>query len=72
MLGGSFFAMLVGADTGVVAALVWTMLVARIIHMVLYYAIATEKNPSPRSYFFIIGWLANLGLVIVGIYALLR
>ena len=72
MLGASFFAILVGAGTGVVAVLVWTMLVARIVHMVLYYAIATEKNPSPRSYFFIIGWLANLGLVIVGIYALLR
>lgn len=71
MLGASFFAVLVGVSTGIVAALVWTMVVARIIHMILYYAIATDKNPSPRSYFFIIGWLANLGLVIVGIYTLL-
>src|SRR5690554_6709789 len=71
MLGASFFAIVVGAGTGLVAALVWTMVVARVIHMILYYVIATDKNPSPRSYFFIIGWLANLGLVIVGIYTLL-
>lgn len=72
MLGASFFAIVVGAGTGLVAALVWTMVVARVIHMILYYVIATDKNPSPRSYFFIIGWLANLALVIVGIYTLLR
>lgn len=71
MLGASFFAIVVGAGTGLVAALVWTMVVARVIHMILYYVIATDKNPSPRSYFFIIGWLANLGLVIGGIYTLL-
>ena len=71
MLGASFFAIVVDAGTGLVAALVWTMVVARVIHMILYYVIATDKNPSPRSYFFIIGWLANLGLVIVGIYTLL-
>ncbi len=38
---------------------------ARLIHMVLYYAIATEKNPSPRSYFFMIGLFANIALLVV-------
>lgn len=70
MLGASFFAILAGSAATVVAILVWVMVLARIAHMVLYYAIATEKNPSPRSYFFLIAWLANLSLVVVGLYAL--
>ncbi|WP_237742324.1 MAPEG family protein [Gayadomonas joobiniege] len=36
----------------------------RVIHMLLYYLIATEKNPSPRSYFFILGFLSNLSLLV--------
>lgn len=36
---------------------------ARIVHMILYYAIATEKNPSPRSYFFGIALLAQIGIL---------
>lgn len=70
MLGASFLAILAGASTLVVAWLVWIMVLARIAHMVLYYAIATDKNPSPRSYFFMIAWLANLGLLLVGLVAL--
>ncbi|CAB0150616.1 hypothetical protein PSI9734_01059 [Pseudidiomarina piscicola] len=44
----------------------WVMIfaVARILHMVLYYAIATEKNPSPRSWFFAIGAVANIAILI--------
>ncbi|MFT2089570.1 MAPEG family protein [Paraglaciecola sp. 2405UD69-4] len=48
-----------------IASLVF--LVARFIHMVLFYLIATNTNPSPRSYFYIIGLLSQLylfGLVI--------
>lgn len=70
MLGASFLAILAGASTLVVAWLVWIMLLARIIHMILYYAIATNKNPSPRSYFFMIAWLANISLLFVGLVAL--
>jgi hypothetical protein len=33
--------------------------------MVLYYAIATEKNPSPRSYFFLIGVVANITMLVL-------
>lgn len=36
---------------------------ARLVHMVLYYGIATEKNPSPRSYFFLLGLVANIALL---------
>lgn len=44
----------------------WVMLfaVARIVHMVLYYAIATEKNPSPRSWFFVLGAIANAAVLL--------
>ena len=41
----------------------WVFAIARLAHMVLYYAIATERNPSPRSYFYVIGMLSNLVLV---------
>jgi hypothetical protein len=33
--------------------------------MALYYAIATEKNPSPRSYFFLIGIIANVVMLVL-------
>ncbi|NVJ51692.1 MAG: MAPEG family protein [Gammaproteobacteria bacterium] len=52
-------------DALTLSSLVWTYAIARIIHMVLYYAIATEKNPSPRSYFYIIGLLSNLVLLVM-------
>ncbi|MGX5914898.1 MAPEG family protein [Aliidiomarina sp. Khilg15.8] len=71
MLGAAFFAILVGADPAWVSGLLAIMVVARIAHMVLYYAIATDKNPSPRSYFFLIAWVANLALLICGFIALI-
>ncbi|KAL0246776.1 hypothetical protein GEMRC1_007983 [Eukaryota sp. GEM-RC1] len=70
MLGGGFFAILAGANPSWVTGLLFTILIARVIHMILYYVIGTERNPSPRSYFFIIGWLANVVLVGMGIFAL--
>ena len=41
---------------------IWVFAVARLAHTALYYAIATEKNPSPRSYFYMIGLFATLYL----------
>lgn len=70
MLGTIVLAILAGVDSS------WTMwcaaifAVARIIHMVLYYAIATEKNPSPRSYFFLIAFIANVVLLVKAIISL--
>lgn len=63
MLGTSFLAVFVGANATWTALLIWTFTVARIAHMSLYYAISTEKNPSPRSYFFLIGVIANIALL---------
>jgi uncharacterized MAPEG superfamily protein len=62
MLGTCFLAVLIGVNPFWAAVFIWAFVAARIIHMTLYYLIATEKNPSPRSYFFMVGLLANLGL----------
>ena len=46
---------------------------ARIIHMVLYYKIVTEKNPSPRSLFWAIGFITNIYLLIdLGIHLIIK
>lgn len=63
MVGPVFIAILTGMNSTWLAALTWIYAVARIVHMVLYYRIATEKNPSPRSYFYAIALLANIILL---------
>ena len=63
MLGTAFLAMFIGADPKWTGILVWVFAVARIIHMVLYYAISTNVNPSPRSWFFLAGFVANVVLL---------
>ena len=65
MLFTGFLAVMVGLSPGSLAATAWTFAIARLIHMVLYYKIATEKNPSPRSYFYVIGMLSNLVLIVM-------
>ncbi len=67
-LGMAVLAIFVKASPALVAVSVWVYALARIVHMYLYYSIATEKNPSPRSYFYMIGLLANFFLV--GVVAL--
>lgn len=47
------------------ALCIWIYVAARLIHMILYYAIATEKNPSPRSYFFLIAAMANMVMLLL-------
>lgn len=64
MVVPTLVALLVGFDEGWLGALVWTYVGARVMHMALYYAIATERNPSPRSYFFAIGLLTNIVLYV--------
>lgn len=62
-------AILCGVNAVGLAISVWIYALARIVHMILYYKIATEKNPSPRSYFFIVALLAQIGLLItIGIH----
>ena len=63
MLGTAFLALFAGADPRWTAILIWTYAIARLLHMALYYGIATEKNPSPRSWFYLLGFFANVGLL---------
>ena len=63
MFSMAVLAILVGLSPVWLAATVWTFAIARFIHMVLYYVIATERNPSPRSFFYAIALLSNLVLL---------
>ena len=63
MFSMAILAILVGLNPVWLAATVWTFAIARFIHMVLYYVIATERNPSPRSFFYAIALLSNLVLL---------
>ncbi len=68
-LGLSLIAIFTGYDAQDLSIIIGIYALARIIHMVLYYAIATEKNPSPRSYFYMIALLATFYLFIdLGIF----
>ncbi len=65
MLASAFLAILVGAPALLTGVLIWIIALARIVHMILYYVISTEQNPSPRSYFYLIALLANMVLLAV-------
>ena len=61
--GLSVLAMLAGFNAERLAIVVWVYALARLFHMIFYYRIATEKNPSPRSYFYMVGLLATFYLI---------
>ncbi len=67
----ALLAIFTGTSPAMLAIIVWIFALARLIHMALYYAIATEKNPSPRSYFYAIGLLSTIALYIVVAMSLL-
>lgn len=63
--------MFVGVAPLYMAILVWVYGLCRIVHMALYYAGATESNPSPRTYFYMIGLVINLILYVLLFMALI-
>lgn len=63
MFASVVLAILIGVDAQWLAGMTFFYASARILHMLLYYRIATEKNPSPRSYFFMLGFLSQLALL---------
>lgn len=63
-LASVFIALFIGIQSAWLGYWVLLFAIARIIHMVLYYAIATEKNPSPRSWFFVLGAVANIAVLV--------
>lgn len=56
----ALIAMMIGVDADQLFYASLLFLVARLIHMVLFYAIATNKNPSPRSYFYMLALLTQI------------
>ena len=70
MLGASLLAILAGANAFWTGVLVWVIAAARILHMLLYYQIATDRNPSPRTWFFLLGFFANIALLLLAAVAL--
>ena len=64
-VGTVLLAFVLNVQSSIFAIFIWTYLIARIVHMVLYYVIATEKNPSPRTYFFLIGVAANIAMLVI-------
>lgn len=71
MLATALIAFFAGANPMWTGVFIWVFALARLAHMALYYAIATEKNPSPRSYFFLIGLIANIALLVVAALGLM-
>ncbi|WP_411360000.1 MAPEG family protein [Pseudidiomarina salilacus] len=63
-LASVFVALFIGIESEWLGYWVILFAIARIVHMVLYYAIATEKNPSPRSWFFVLGAIANIAVLV--------
>ena len=64
ILGMSIVAILAGYSAFKLSIVIWIYAISRIIHMILYYFIATEKNPSPRSLFWVLGLLATIYFVV--------
>ena len=64
-VGTVLLAFTLNLQSPIFAICVWVYLAARVVHMVLYYIISTEKNPSPRTYFFLIGLLANVVMLVM-------
>jgi len=72
LLGMAIIGVLTGYGAFKLSVIVWIYALARIMHMILYYKIATDKNPSPRSIFWAIGFLTNFYLMIdLGIHLLI-
>lgn len=71
-IGASFLAINIGSNPLWTGLMIWIFACARIAHMALYYLISTEKNPSPRSYFFLIGLTSNVVLLLLCAITLLN
>ena len=72
ILGMAFLAMFSGYGPLKLSIIIWVYALSRIAHMILYYKIATEKNPSLRSIPWAIGFLAGVYFMIdLGVYLLI-
>lgn len=69
-ISSAFLAIFCGAQPLLTAIFIWVFAIARLVHMALYYVIATEKNPSPRTKFYLIASIANIALLVLSAMAL--
>ena len=71
LFGMAVIAIMSGYSPQKLSVVIWIYAVVRIIHMILYYKIATDQNPSIRSLFLATGFIANMYLMVdLGIYLL--
>lgn len=63
-------AIFIGVSPYWAAVCIWVYAISRIVHMTLYYVIATEKNPSPRTWPYLIANTANIALLVLSVIAL--
>ena len=71
LFGMAIIAMMAGYSPQKLSVIIWIYAVVRIMHMILYYKIATDKNPSIRSLFWATGLIANMYLMVdLGIHLL--
>ena len=69
IFGMALLAILSGYNSSTLNSIVWIYALTRIMHMFLYYFIATDKNPSIRTIFYLVGFFATLYLMIdLGIF----
>ena len=69
LFGMAILALVSGYSATKLSIVVWTYAIASVFHMILYYMVATDQNPSVRSIFFGIGFLATFYLIIdLGLY----
>ena len=64
LFGMVVLAMMSGYSPSKLSIVVWIYAITRIIHMAIYYKVATDKNPSIRSLFYAIGLVANIYLMV--------
>ena len=64
LMGLAFLALTAGYDPKRLSSIIWIYAIARVFHTIAYYMIATEKNPSVRSIFYLIGFCTTLFLMI--------
>ncbi len=64
LMGLALLAVLAGYDPKRLATITWIYAISRVFYTITYYLIVTERNPSLRSVFYLIGFCACLSLLI--------
>lgn len=66
-LMAAILAMFIDLNNLTLAFFVWVFAISRIGHMVAYYKSTSDKNPSAKSYFFIVGILSTVILMLANL-----